>query len=288
MVEEIIDLGFNKIELNYKVTHDMAKEILLLVERGIVNITSIHNVFPKSDNPDFSPDSVFLAHPDPVKREEAINVTKKTVDMAYIFGAKAVVLHTSEIPMQVEYDDILKELYKQGKRNTAEYNRVKDEFISYRNSVSHKYLELTCESLEKICNYIEKKGYPIILGIENRSKCHQIPNFYEAQILIERLKHFPVYFWYDIGHAIIQDALGLLDNPNGVYKIIDRLFGVHIHDVVNFRDHCCPYASGEDKYDEYIEIIRKTPTKVFEIGSFETKESIIKSADLLYRKLKNL
>jgi len=286
MVEEIIDLSFNRIELNYKVTQDMAAEILPMVEKEIISITSIHNVFPRTDNPDFSPDSIFLAHIDPVKRKEAINITIKTVDMAYIFGADAVVLHTSEIPMPVKYDDILKELYKQGKRNTPEYNRVKDEFINYRNSVSHKYVELTRQSLEEICNYIEKKDYSIILGIENRFRCHQIPNFDEARFLIEELEYLPVYFWYDIGHAIIQDALGILDNPNGVYKFINRLFGVHIHDVVDFKDHCCPYASG-DEYDKYIEIIKKAPLKVFEISSRETKEDIIKSANLLYKKLRS-
>ncbi|NSW91113.1 MAG: TIM barrel protein [Firmicutes bacterium] len=286
MIEEIIDLGFNRIELNYKVTQDMAVEILPIVEKGAISIASIHNVFPRIDNPDFSTDSVFLAHTDPVKRKEAINITTKTVDMAYIFGAGAVVLHTSEIPMPVNYDDILKELYKQGKRNTAEYERIKDEFINYRNSVSHKYVELTRQSLEEICNYMEKKGYSIILGIENRFRCHQIPNFCEARFLIETLKHLPVYFWYDIGHAIIQDALGIMNNPEGAYNLMDRLFGIHIHDVVDFRDHCCPYASG-DEYDKYIEIIKKAPLKVFEIGSRETKEDIIKSANLLYKKMRD-
>lgn len=253
MIEEILDLGFNKIELNYKVTKDMAAEILPLVEKGVISVVSVHNVFPRTDNPDFSTDSIFLAHTDSVKRKDAVNITEKTIDIAYIFGANAVVLHTSEIPMPINYDDILKRLYKLGKRNTDEYNKIKNEFVIYRSSVSQKYVELTRQSLEEICNYIQKKGYSIILGIENRFRCHQIPNFAEAKFLIEKLEHLPIYFWYDIGHAIIQDALGIVSNPDEVYSLKDKIIGVHIHDVVNFRDHCCPYVSG-DEFDKYIEL----------------------------------
>ena len=287
IIEEIINLGFKKIELNYKVTEDMAAEILPLVEKGIISITSVHNVFPRTDNPEFSTDSFFLANIDTEKRKDAVRITEKTIDMANLFGADSIVLHTSQIPVPVNYDNMLKELYKQGKRNTTEYNKVKDEFISYRNSVSQKYVELTCQSLEEICNYVEKKGYSNILGIENRFRCHQIPDFHEAEYLLEKLKNLPVYLWYDIGHGIIQDLMGIMDNPGGVYKLMSRLYGVHIHDVVDFKDHCCPYASGE-KYDKYIEFISKAPLKVFEIGSRETKEDIISSAKLLHCKLKEI
>ncbi|NLC69354.1 MAG: TIM barrel protein [Clostridiaceae bacterium] len=284
MIEEIIDLGFNKVELNYQVTEKMSAEILPMVEKGIITVTSVHNVFPRTENPDFSTDSIFLSNTDPEKRKSAVNVTVRTVDMAYLFGSRAVVLHTSEIPVPVKYDDILKELFKQGKRNTAEYNKVKDEFVSYRKSVSRKYVELTRQSLEEICNHMEKKGYSIILGIENRFRCHQIPDFCEAEYLLEKLNHLPVYFWYDIGHAIVQDALGIIENPGGAYGLKYRLFGVHIHDVVDFQDHRCPYASGNE-YDKYIEFIKEASLKVFEISKRESKENIINSAKLLYGKV---
>lgn len=284
MVEEILGLGFNKIELNYRVTWEMAKEILPLVERGIISITSLHNVFPRTDNPDFSPDSVLLAHTDPVKRKEAVEITKNTVDMAALFGAGAVVLHTSEIPTPKEYDSILKELYLQGKRDRAEYESIRKEFMEYRRAVGHKYVELTCRSLEEICDHIGKKNYSIILGIENRARCHQIPDFNQAEYMLELLKHLPVYFWYDIGHAVMMDALGILNNPDGLKNIRHKIFGMHIHDTVGLTDHCCPYASG-DEFDKYLEYIKDAKIKVLELGRHESRENIIKSVDLLYERL---
>ncbi len=285
MVNEIINMGFKKIELNYKVTQKMLDEILPMVEKGIVNVTSVHNVCPMTENPDHSPDSIFLADTDRVKRKEAIVVTEKTVDIANLFGASAVVLHVGQIPVPKEYDNILKILFVQGKKDTDEYKKIKDEFIDYKKSVGPEYVELVCQSLEEICNYIEKNNYQIVLGVENRFRCHQIPDFIEAQFILEKLKGLPVYFWYDIGHGIVQGALGIVNNPEGAYNLSDRTFGLHIHDVVDFRDHFCPYANGEE-YDKYVDIIDKAHLKTFEIGSMETDNNIIKSANYLYGKLK--
>lgn len=283
MVAEILELGFRKIELNYRVTEEMASEILPLVEAGIVDVSSIHNVFPRNDNPDFSPDSIFLAQPDISKRKEAIDITKQTIDRAVEFGAAAVVLHTSEIPMPRQYDSILKSLYMEGKRNTDEYNNIKDEFINFRKSLSNKYVELTYISLVELCNYIEQKVYDVVLGIENRSQCQQIPDFDEAEYLLEKLKDLPVYFWYDIGHAIIQDNLGVLNHHEGLQKVRHKIYGVHIHDTVGLYDHCCPYTN--DDFYKYIDIIREAPLKVLEISRRESRENIIKSTDKLYREL---
>lgn len=285
MIMEIKELGFNNVELNYNVTMDMFKGIVPLVEKGKVSISSIHNVFPKILDDDYSTDSLMLAFTDKQKRKQAIEYTFNTVEYAARMGARAVVVHTSEIPVPINYDSILKNMYENGQRQTAEYEKIKNEFIEYREKTAEHYLQLTKESLEEICNKIQKKGYNVVIGIENRARCYQIPNFVQADIMLEHLKDLPVYFWHDIGHGIIMDELGLVQDFNEILKLKDRIYGVHIHDTIGIKDHVCPYIYKDADYDKYIDIIKDAKLKVFELGGNETKSNIKKSMNILYEKL---
>lgn len=286
LMDQIMALGFDTVELNYKVTEQMYKEIYDRVQRKEITISSVHNVFPFTEDKDYDTDSQLLGYKDKQKRQKAIQYTKKTIDYGVRLGAKAVVIHPGEVPVEAErnYDKLLKNLYREGKKETREYKALFNQMLEYRNSQNMSYVAIIKESLEELNNYIEQKNYNICLGIENRAMCCQIPDFKEANFLLEQLEGLPIYFWYDIGHGVMMENLGLFCNIEEAYKIKDKVIGVHIHDAQGVDDHFAPYTFG-DNLDKFIDIIKGAPIKVLELGVKNKSEDIIRGTEMLYRKL---
>ncbi len=74
MIEEIKELGFRFVELNYNVTDELLKTIEPMIEKGKIGISSVHNVFPFIDDPDYDTDSVMLGFEDEMKRSRAVEL----------------------------------------------------------------------------------------------------------------------------------------------------------------------------------------------------------------------
>nr|WP_255813403.1 TIM barrel protein [Acidaminobacter sp. JC074] len=273
-------MGFNKIELNYAITKEMIEEILPMVDKGQVEISSVHHPFPKHSEKLFDTDSQMLGFEDKILRNKAIDMTKQSIDYAHLLGAKAVVIHPSEVPIDYEnhhYDVLLKNLYREGKKNSKDYKNLYKEMIEHRDHFSPSFVRRTADSLEVLSDYILKKNYDVKIGIENRAMCHQIPDFYEAEYILSRLEDAPVRFWYDIGHGVMMENLGMFNNMDGLQKILSRTIGIHIHDVIGVNDHYAPYEFG-DYIDMYLPFIKKIPIKVLEIGALRSKENVITAA----------
>lgn len=284
MLQEIMALGFQRVELNYKVTAEMVEEITPMIDRGEVEITSIHNVFPRIYDEEYGTDSLLLGHVDGEKRKQAIDLTIQSVNFAARYGAKAVVIHPGEIPVPKNYYDILEKMILEGQRHSKQYAELLEEMQYFRRKGSETYRNLIRNSLEQICNHIGKKDYPIILGIENRMKCHQIPDFEEANILLNKLQELPVRFWFDTGHGLLQEQMGVFDNLKGVQSLQNRIIGTHIHDVVGRDDHLCPYLYTE-QLDKYLPVLKDIPIKVLELNAGCLAQDIPKSAEILMNKL---
>ncbi len=286
MVEDIIDMGFKQIELNYLVTMEMIEEIIPYVEKGNISISSVHHPLPKARDELYGVESIMLGFQDEDSRNQAIDITKNTIDICERLGGKAVVIHPTQVQINEskDFDKLLSDMYKQGKKNTWEYKLLFEEMMEYRQKNSYKPLLKTLQSLEQLSDYIEHKNYSIKLGIENRAHCHQIPDFYETEFLLEQLGGGPVGFWYDIGHGIMMENLGMFDNIKELSKIRHKVIGMHIHDAYGMNDHMPPYYSS--KYlDNFIELIKETPIKVLEISDKYIKESVIKGCEELSKKL---
>jgi Sugar phosphate isomerases/epimerases len=273
MIEEIKSLGFKKVELNYEVTEDMVCDISKMVENGEIEVTSIHNVFPKTYDRAFGPDSFLLGFEDRTMREKGVQFTKTTVDYAAGLGAMAVVIHPGEIPISKDYNSLLVELIEQGKKKTPEYTHLFEEMINYREVNSPRYVKLIGDSLEEICDYIARKGYDITLGLENRVRCNQIPVFHEVHTLLDRLRGLPVRFWYDVGHGMILEQLGIFNNLREINTLKGQIIGVHIHDVKLMRDHICPFIM-DDSFNKYMDTVKHIPIKVLELSSMCSKEDV--------------
>src|SRR5256885_7515577 len=100
MLREIVDLGFDRVELGHGIRISLMPGIQKAFDAGEVRFTSLHNFCPL-------PVEVMMASPDCYKfsavsaeeRERAVKQTFQTVDFAERLNAPFVVLHLGEVNM---------------------------------------------------------------------------------------------------------------------------------------------------------------------------------------------
>ncbi|WP_341278855.1 TIM barrel protein [Paenibacillus sp. FSL H8-0537] len=287
MIDEIRELGFRYVELNYNVTQELLKTIEPMIERGEIGVSSVHNTFPHVADPDYGTDSVLLGFEDEEKRQRAIELLIRSAEYANRYGAKAVVVHPGEVPFDYNIDNELKKIYHDQGPESSAYLKLWNEMLERRESLSEHYLQRIGDSLEDICDQIAAKGWDVSIGIETRSRCYQMPTLREAKSVFDRLKGAPVGLWYDFGHGMMMERMGLYDNARDMEAIKDNVVGIHIHETVGLSDHWCPYVhSGDMNYfDRFLPIIEAAPVKVYELKAACTPEEIEQSHEQLLAKL---
>jgi sugar phosphate isomerase/epimerase len=290
MIEEIRELGFHQVELNYNVTKEMLATIEPMIERGEIGVSSVHNTFPHTPDPDYGTDSVLLGFDDEEKRIRSIELLLQSAEYAHRYGAKAVVVHPGEVPFPYNIDQQLKGIYNEQGPDSAAYKELWREMLERRESLSGHYLRRIGDSLEEVCERSAAKGYDVAFGIETRSRCYQMPTLQEAKSVINRLKGAPVYLWYDIGHGMMMDRMGLYDNAKEAAEMMDDIIGVHIHETIGLSDHWCPYVNSKDIsfFDRFLAIIDRAPVKVYELKSACKAEEIEESHALITGKISAL
>lgn len=290
MIEEIRALGFQRVELNYNVTNELLATIEPMIERGEIGVSSVHNTFPHIPDPDYGTDSVLLGFDDEEKRKRAIDLLLLSAEYANRYGAQAVVVHPGEVPFDYNIDNELKGIYKDQGRDSEAYVKLWKEMLERRESHSGHYLRRIQHSLEEVCDRIAAKGWDIAIGIETRSRCYQMPTLLEAKTVIDRMQGAPVGLWYDFGHGMMMERMGLYDNAMELDSIRDIVVGVHIHETIGLSDHWCPYVHSGDMtyFDRFLPIIAAAPVKVYKLKAACKPEDIEASHNLLISKLASI
>jgi sugar phosphate isomerase/epimerase len=266
LIEEIKELGFRYVELNYNIKSEHLDTIEPMIANGEVAVSSVHNVFPYIADKDYDTDSVMLGFDDEVKRKRSVELLIQSIEYANRYGAKAVVVHPSEIPFAYNIDEELKKLYREQGKDSEAYQTLWLAMLHRREQGSPIYMKRIQDSLEQVCEYTARKGYNIAIGIETRSRCYQMPSLMEAKTICDNLKGSPVYLWYDIGHAMMMDRMGLYDNLRELQDVKKYIYGVHIHETLGLSDHWCPYVhSKEDYFDHFLDVIDQAEVKVYEL-----------------------
>lgn len=287
MIEEIQRLGFEQVELNYNVTTEFLETIEPMIEQGSIRVSSVHNVFPFINDKDYDTDSVMLGFDDLDKRRRSVELLIQSIDYAHRYGAKGVVVHPGEVPFAYNIDNELKRLWREQGKESPAYQKLWNEMIERRNELAPIHVQRIQDSLETVCDYIARKGLDIKIGIETRSRCYQIPTLQEADKIITGLQGAPVYLWYDIGHGMMMERMGLYDNAAEIQQMKDKVLGVHIHETVELVDHWCPYVHSKDNetFDAFLDVIDAAPIKVYELRAPCTEEEIEESYRIMTDKI---
>jgi sugar phosphate isomerase/epimerase len=282
IVGEMVDLGFRRVELEYRVTETMYRQMRPLILKGRLNVMSIHNFFPLPDDIPLaraSGDRFLLSSPERETRSLAIRTAIRTIECAEDLGATAVVLHLGEVDMEPE-NERLYDLFKNHGLDTPEGRHFLECKLKERGEKKGSYLESVLSSLDRLNCEAEKRG--ILLGVENRYHYHEIPDFEEIGLILKRFSGGSIGYWHDIGHAHALERLGIVE-PGSLLQSYGPLnVGVHIHDAIGSDDHRAP-GTGEIDFVSLTDGLRCTPIKILEVHKKSDRLQLMRGRDMLKR-----
>lgn len=273
LLDQLLALGFHRVELNYQVRPEWLPGIERYIREGLIQATSVHNVFPKTADERFGTDSVLLGYEDEGLRRQAVELSKASIDWAVRLGAQAVVFHPTEVPLDPKrFDEPLKRLVAAHRTDSGEFRALRAELLAAR--LAAPYLDRMMRSIEELANHVVRHGLPIRLGMENRAMCHQAPLFSEFELIAERFAGGPVGIWLDTGHAIMMMELGLQALPLSECAA-QALVGMHIHDAADGLDHYAPCTLPGDVLAPFRPYIDRAPIRVLELSGRLSAEEIL-------------
>jgi sugar phosphate isomerase/epimerase len=272
------ELGFTHVEANASISPQMLSELL----KTTVPISSIHSPCPAASSSGGIPiSSLSLSSLDESEQMEAVSFAKQTIDLAASVKARAIVLHMGEVPIDLSLQDRLYKLHDGGYAQTKEYSQAKEELVCQRNSQAPHYLDAAKKSLQEISEYSQQKG--IILGLETRFHPHEIPNMDEMAELLNEVPESLVGYWYDVGHAEVQQQLGFSLHEEWLSRFRDRMVGIHLHDVLGISDHHAP-GKGDMDWEMVAKYLPPRIVKVCEIGEWNDEEQMQGVVEFLQKK----
>lgn len=273
MLQEILDLGFTRIELGHGVRLSLMEGVLRRFEEGGFEISSLHNFCPLPvEITRASPDCYQFSASDPRERERAVKHTFQTIDFAARLKARFVVLHMGHSPIDGYTEKLLK-LAELGHHNSREYVNAKLEAVRKREAKSQASFDRAKECLQRIADYAGEHG--ITLGVESRHSYEELPSEAEMIELLEEFAIPQVGYWHDFGHVQVKHNLGFLDHVEWMSMVSPRLVGCHLHDTIwPGRDHHPPFA-GDVPYAELLKFLPPETLFVFEMSPRREREDII-------------
>ena len=281
MLLELKETGLATIELGYRLAvPEVAQIIPLLPELGL-KVSSLHNFSPfpnDAPSPRHVSNHYRLSAIDEPERRAAVHWTKNTIDMAVKVKAKVVVIHAGAVDGLEDISQQLFELYKNGKKDAAEFPETRAKLLRSRREKRGPYLESVAKSLHEVMPYAQAKG--VVIGLETRYYPVEIPNFEEIGELLERFAKQGMRYWHDVGHGEVNSRLGITPHQAYFKQYQDKLVGFHLHGIRVLRDHIAPFDGDFDLKAIY-PYIKKEHIKVIESGPTATLEQIQSAVKLL-------
>lgn len=276
LIDEILELGFDTIELSHGMTVAKLPGIRRAWQEGKFRCSGVHNYFP-------SPTEVMIDAPDayeytshrPGDRERAMDMTRRTLEIAAEFQAQYLVLHMGSVPLMPhkKWTGQLTSLAKDGRIQSDEYCAHKVKCVRKREKTGPRYLGRALQALEEIAEAAAEFKVP--LAIESRSRYEDVPSEREMVALQEHFKDNPwIGYWHDFGHVQLKHNLGLLDHDHWMQEMEPYLLGAHVHDVHwPHRDHRVPFTGTID-YKKLLAHIPADRPHVWELSPSRKSEQI--------------
>jgi sugar phosphate isomerase/epimerase len=268
-------LGFPNVEISYVVGPEGVEELLASHEVGI---TSVHNPVPRVFIDGRSSEQFNLAATDEDERRLAVELGRRTLEVAARAGARAVVVHMGHLPQGLAPERELRRLYDQGLREGEEVEALRSMCRRLRAEAVPPHLEQARRSLEELAEKATSLG--VAIALENRFHYHEIPTVDEAQQLLSPYPPHLVGYWHDVGHAEVLDRLGLVPKERWLKELGGRCLGSHLHDVVGLTDHRAP-GQGTADWDYISRYLPAHALRVLEINQEVPEEQVAGALDFL-------
>lgn len=247
MCQEIVDLGFDHIEISHGITLTLIPGILKAVDEALIKATGVHNFCPapieiKGDSPDVFQFTSFREW----ERSRAMRLSKETIDFCHRVQAKYLVLHMGRVHLLKDSSRSrsLERLARHGQLGSKDYAKAKNKLMAERAKLAPIYFERARAALHELADYASK--YDLMLGVEGRSHYEQVPSEDEMLRLLDEFKDCPnVGYWHDFGHIQRKHNLLMLNHAQFLASVKPHIIGAHINDVQwPSRDHRAPFTGS--------------------------------------------
>ncbi len=271
---QVKGLGFDAVELSYKVTDDQLRDAEAVLGNLQLKVSSIHNFCPTPD--DESSDRHLsnyyrLSSLDEHERRQAVKWTNIAVDTAQRVGAGVVVIHAGTLDFEDERSPKLFDLYVNGQRDSEAFSEERERILTLREEKKGPYIEALEKSLRDVMAYSQTKN--IIIGLETRFYPIEIPNFEEIGYFLNIYGKKGMGYWHDVGHAEMNDLLGIRSHEEFLKTYKDHLIGVHLHGIRGRRDHLAPFE-GDMQLSKFLPYFGWNILKVVESKPFASADLI--------------
>jgi sugar phosphate isomerase/epimerase len=266
MIEELVSLGFDRIELGHGIRFSLWPGVLQAVDAGLVRITSLHNFCPLPMGfTRANPNCYEFTDPRPVRRRNALRHTKETIDAAAAVGADRVVLHLGSTG-QSESTPGLENLLARGRWGSRPFVRRKIRALMDHEARAQDRWPWVREALHEIGGHARAKG--IRLGLECRECVEEFPLDHEWDAVFASLESFGDTFgyWHDFGHAARKDALGWIDHLAHFRRLAPRLIGCHVHDFQRPAQDHRALGEGLIPFSQFWPEVHTNPVFVLELS----------------------
>ncbi len=288
MIEEMVGLGFKRIELSHGIRISLVPGILKAVEEGMVEISSTHNFCPLPGSVQYAAPNLY--EPSAVDSRECdlwFRYSLQTLDFAAKVGAKRVVMHSGSINFFFWSAERRLDKWIDKSEISAHLLNESDAFKKRRDKAMKPIRKLAKRTMPRVeANYKrllpEAKSRGIQLCLENRESMEEMPLDAEYDDFLKGLSEPEVaVYWHDTGHAQIKHQLGLLDHREHLEKMAPRLGGFHFHDVSEEgRDHQVP-GTGTIDFKMVSEFVRPEHTLVLELSPALSVDEVKASRDYM-------
>ncbi len=273
---EAAGMGYEAIE----VAHSLgAAPFERLMSFPGVPISSIHAPAPfVRDGANKANGSLNLASTEEGERRAAIDYTKNSIDLTKRHGGDRVVVHLGGVGTSMfDAEREMRKLYDSGGRDGEPSDRgdrmeeLRAQCHKQRAEQYEPWLEKARETLGELVEHAERLG--IAIGIENRLHYHEIPQPAEAEWLLADYTNDVAGYWHDVGHAEVQQRLGLVDKRLWLDTNSARTIGTHLHDVTGLADHRAP-GKGDVDWTYIRDGLPAAALRVFEINQSQAAEDV--------------
>lgn len=272
MLDEILELGFEHVELGFDLTPNLVAGVRNRVADGRVKVDSLHAYCPLPPVPYPSPEPFTLASSDPNIRANALHYLENTIRFAAEIGARVVVVHAGNVEMKMLSPHLV-ELTAAGRQYDEAYEKARVQLILAREKAVVAQLPHLYAGIERLLPLLEETQRT--LAFEILPTWEAIPTEVEMERLLTHFNSSRLRCWLDMGHGQIRENLGLISHARWAKRLRPWLAGMHIHDVCPpATDHLMPPA-GTTKFELFKEVAQDDIIRVLEPSPSVAAEDIV-------------
>jgi sugar phosphate isomerase/epimerase len=280
MLNEIKATGLNALELGYKLTAEDLAQIIPLLKKMDLKVSSVHNFCPLPDDYPSTrhPSNYYrLSSLDETERKLAVRWTQQAVNTAIEVGAPVVVIHAGTVEMPEELSEKLFKKFKVAGEPAA-FDELRERFIAERQKARGPYVDAVRKSLAGVLQYAQDRN--IKIGLETRYYPNEIPNDQEIGEFLAEYHHQGLWYWHDVGHAEANQRFGIYNHLECLKRHEKQLLGFHLHGVNILRDHQAP-LDGDFNIKSVFPLMKRHHIKVIESHGSATPAQIAEAVVVL-------